>query len=149
MIDFVIILSDLCPHVLDTRVQIISEHSSDHYLVLSWIRSHVMGMMLDRPDVPRCVVTTQWECLAEALVCEILYSHLQQNFYSILSEAGDTESEWTMFRPSVTEILEMRKDVQIFLCFFSKIVVYKMSHIFKGINRCIIINVLILVSTSN
>lgn len=109
----------------------------------------MMGMMLDRPNVPRCVVTMQWECLAEALVCEIFYSHLQQNFYSTLSEAGDTESEWTMFRPSVTEILEMRKDVQIFLCFFSKIVVNKMSHIFKGINRCIIINVLILVSTSN
>ncbi|KAK3554884.1 hypothetical protein QTP86_000917 [Hemibagrus guttatus] len=38
MIDFVVVSSDLRPHVLDTRVKRGAELSIDHHLVVSWIR---------------------------------------------------------------------------------------------------------------
>jgi len=38
MIDFVVVSADLRPHVLDTRVRIGAELSTDHHLVVSWIR---------------------------------------------------------------------------------------------------------------
>uniref|UniRef100_A0A3B4UH58 Reverse transcriptase domain-containing protein n=1 Tax=Seriola dumerili TaxID=41447 RepID=A0A3B4UH58_SERDU len=38
MIDFVVVLSDLRPHVLDTRVKRGAELSTDHHLAMSWIR---------------------------------------------------------------------------------------------------------------
>jgi hypothetical protein len=38
MIDFVIVSSDLRPYVLDTRVKRGAELSTDHHLVVSWIR---------------------------------------------------------------------------------------------------------------
>ena len=37
MIDFVVV-SDLQPHVLDTRLKRGAELSTDHYLVVSWLR---------------------------------------------------------------------------------------------------------------
>ncbi|KAI3362737.1 hypothetical protein L3Q82_001804 [Scortum barcoo] len=38
MIDFVVVSSDLRPYVLDTRVKRGAELSTDHHLVVSWIR---------------------------------------------------------------------------------------------------------------
>ncbi|KAI3371782.1 hypothetical protein L3Q82_024331 [Scortum barcoo] len=38
MIDFVVVSSDLWPYVLDTRVKRGAELSTDHHLVVSWIR---------------------------------------------------------------------------------------------------------------
>ena len=38
MIDFVVVSADLRPHVLDTRVKRGAELSTDHHLVVSWIR---------------------------------------------------------------------------------------------------------------
>ncbi len=38
MIDFVVMSSDLRPHVLDTRVKRGAELSTDHHLVVSWLR---------------------------------------------------------------------------------------------------------------
>ncbi|TWW74363.1 Sodium- and chloride-dependent GABA transporter ine [Takifugu flavidus] len=38
MIDFVVVSSDLRPHVLDTRVKRGAELSTDHHLVVSWLR---------------------------------------------------------------------------------------------------------------
>ncbi|TWW53877.1 R2DM Retrovirus-related Pol polyprotein from type II retrotransposable element [Takifugu flavidus] len=38
MIDFVVVSSDLRPHVLDTRVKKRAELSTDHHLVVSWLR---------------------------------------------------------------------------------------------------------------
>jgi len=38
LIDFVIVSADLRPHVLDTRVKRGTELSTDHHLVVSWIR---------------------------------------------------------------------------------------------------------------
>ena len=47
MIDFVIVSSDLRPCVLDTRVKRGAELSTDHHLVVSWVRWQ--GKPLDRP----------------------------------------------------------------------------------------------------
>jgi len=38
MIDFVVVLSDLRPYVLDTQVKRGAELSTDHHLVVSWLR---------------------------------------------------------------------------------------------------------------
>ncbi|TWW77402.1 putative RNA-directed DNA polymerase from transposon BS [Takifugu flavidus] len=47
MIDFVVVSLDLRPHVLDTRVKRGSELSTDHHLVVSWLRW--WGRMPDSP----------------------------------------------------------------------------------------------------
>ena len=49
-IDFVIVSADLRPSVLDTRVKRGAELSTDHHLVVSWIRWR--GKPLDRPGKP-------------------------------------------------------------------------------------------------
>ncbi|KAI3352367.1 hypothetical protein L3Q82_005333 [Scortum barcoo] len=73
MIDFVVVSSDLRPYVLDTRVKRGAELSTDHHLVVSWIRWQ--RRKLDRPGRPK---------------------HSQR-------EAGDIESEWTMFSASIVD----------------------------------------------
>ncbi|XP_076740219.1 uncharacterized protein LOC143418639 [Maylandia zebra] len=101
MIDFVIVSADLRPYVLDTRVKRGAELSTDHHLVVSWIRWR--GKTLDRPGAPKRVVRVCWERLAEAPVREIFNAHLRQSFNSIPRETGDIESEWTMFSVSIAE----------------------------------------------
>ncbi|TWW65116.1 hypothetical protein D4764_21G0000160 [Takifugu flavidus] len=65
MIDFVVVSSNLRPHVLDTRVKRGAELSTDHHLVVSWLRW--WGRMPDRPGRPKRVVRVCWERLAETL----------------------------------------------------------------------------------
>uniref|UniRef100_A0A669BJZ3 Reverse transcriptase domain-containing protein n=1 Tax=Oreochromis niloticus TaxID=8128 RepID=A0A669BJZ3_ORENI len=101
MIDFVIVSPDLRPYVLDTRVKRGAELSTDHHLVVSWIRWR--GRTLDRPGAPKRVVRVCWERLAEAPVRKIFNAHLRQSFNSIPRETGDIESEWTMFSVSIAE----------------------------------------------
>uniref|UniRef100_A0A669C209 Reverse transcriptase domain-containing protein n=1 Tax=Oreochromis niloticus TaxID=8128 RepID=A0A669C209_ORENI len=101
MIDFVIVSPDLRPYVLDTRVKRGAELSTDHHLVVSWIRWR--GRTLDRPGAPKRVVRVCWERLAEAPVREIFNAHLRQSFNNISRETGDIESEWTMFSVSIAE----------------------------------------------
>ena len=101
MIDFVIVSSDLRPYVLDTRVKRGAELSTDHYLVVSWLRW--WGRMPVRPGRPKRVVRVCWERLAESPVRRSFNSHLRQNFEHIPGEVGDIESEWTMFRSSIVE----------------------------------------------
>jgi len=50
LIDFVIVSADLRSHVLDTRVKRGAELSTDHHLVVSWIRWR--GRRPDRPGKP-------------------------------------------------------------------------------------------------
>ncbi|KAI3373332.1 hypothetical protein L3Q82_006630 [Scortum barcoo] len=98
MIDFVVVSSDLRPYVLDTRVKRGAELSTDHHLVVSWIRWQ--WRKLDRPGRPKRIVRVCWERLAdEPSVREVFNSHLRENFSQIPreAEAGDIESEWTMF----------------------------------------------------
>ncbi|KAI3355863.1 hypothetical protein L3Q82_004416 [Scortum barcoo] len=73
MIDFVVVSSDLRPYVLDTRVKRGAELSTDHHLVVSWIHGW-QRRKLDLAD------------LADP---------------NIPREAGDIESEWTMFSASI------------------------------------------------
>ncbi|KAK3528647.1 hypothetical protein QTP70_006352, partial [Hemibagrus guttatus] len=54
MIDLVIVSSDLRPHVLDTRVKRGVELSTDHHLVVSWIR--LRRRMPDRLGRPKRIV---------------------------------------------------------------------------------------------
>lgn len=53
-------------------------------LMMSWIKW--WGKMLDRPEVPKCIVKVYWECLAGALVHEIYNSRIPK-------VSGDTESK--------------------------------------------------------
>ncbi|TWW69209.1 hypothetical protein D4764_18G0000150 [Takifugu flavidus] len=101
MIDFVVVSSDLRPHVLDTRVKRGAELSTDHHLVVSWLRW--WGRMPDRPGMPKRVVRVCWERLAESPVRRSFNSHLQESFDHAPGEAGDIESEWTMFCASIVE----------------------------------------------
>uniref|UniRef100_A0A8C6K918 Endonuclease/exonuclease/phosphatase domain-containing protein n=1 Tax=Nothobranchius furzeri TaxID=105023 RepID=A0A8C6K918_NOTFU len=64
MIDFVVVSSDLRPYVLDTRAKRGTELSTDHHLVVSWIRWQ--GKMLRRPGRPKRIVRVCWERLADA-----------------------------------------------------------------------------------
>ena len=101
MIDFVVVSSDLRPHVLDTRVKRGAELSTDHYLVVSWLRWR--GRMPDRPGRPKRIVRVCWERLAESPVRRSFNSHLRESFEHVPGEAGDIESEWAMFRSSIVE----------------------------------------------
>ncbi|KAI3376944.1 hypothetical protein L3Q82_000185 [Scortum barcoo] len=101
MIDFVVVSSDLQPYVLDTRVKRGAELSTDHHLVVSWIRWR--RRKLDRPGRPKRIVRVCWERLAEPSVREVFNSHLRKSFSQIPREAGDIESEWTMFSASIVD----------------------------------------------
>ncbi|KAI3363612.1 hypothetical protein L3Q82_001244 [Scortum barcoo] len=101
MIDFVVVSSDLRPYVLDTRVKRGAELLTDHHLVVSWIRWQ--RRKLDRPGRPKHIVRVCWERLAEPSVREVFNSHLRKSFSQIPREAGDIESEWTMFSASIVD----------------------------------------------
>ncbi|KAK3537553.1 hypothetical protein QTP70_013786 [Hemibagrus guttatus] len=101
MINLVFVLSDLWPHVLDTRVKRGAELSTDHHLVVSWIR--LWRRMPDRIDRPKCIVRVCWECLADPSVWGVFNSHLRESFNQIPREVGDIESEWTMFSSSIVD----------------------------------------------
>ncbi|TWW77426.1 hypothetical protein D4764_12G0008160 [Takifugu flavidus] len=98
MIDFVVVSSDLRPHVMVKRG---AELSTDHHLVVSWLRW--WGRMPDRPGRPKCIVRVCWERLAESPVRRSFNSHLWESFDHVPGEAGDIESEWTVFRASIVE----------------------------------------------
>ncbi|TWW61046.1 hypothetical protein D4764_05G0011360 [Takifugu flavidus] len=57
--------------------------------------------MPDRPGRPKRVVRVCWERLAESPVRRSFNSCLRESFDHVLGEAGDIESEWTMFRASI------------------------------------------------
>ncbi|KAK3543164.1 hypothetical protein QTP70_012267 [Hemibagrus guttatus] len=89
MIDLVVMSSDLRPHVLDTRVKRGAELSTDHHLVVSWIR--LRRRMPDRLGRPKRIVRG------------VFNSHLRESFNQIPREVGDIESEWTMFSSSIVD----------------------------------------------
>ncbi|KAK0131117.1 hypothetical protein N1851_034192 [Merluccius polli] len=87
--DFVVVSSDLRPHVLDTRAKRGAELSTDHHLVVSWLRW--WGRMPVRPGRPKRIVRVCWERLASP-VRESFNSHLRESFDHVPGEAGDIES---------------------------------------------------------
>ena len=86
MIDFVVVSSDLRPHVLDTRAKRGVELSSDHNLVVSWLRW--WGRMPVRPGRPKRIVRVCWEHLAESPVRESFNSHIRESFDHVPGEAS-------------------------------------------------------------
>ncbi|KAK3569395.1 hypothetical protein QTP86_027811 [Hemibagrus guttatus] len=86
MIDLVVVSSDLWPHVLDTRVKRGAELSTDHHLVVSWIR--LWRRMPDRLGRPKCIVRVCWERLADPSVRGVFNSHLRESFNQIPREVG-------------------------------------------------------------
>ncbi|KAK3550620.1 hypothetical protein QTP70_001026 [Hemibagrus guttatus] len=101
MIDIVVVSSDLRPHVLDTRVKRGVELSTDHHLVVSWIR--LRRRMPDRLGRPKSIVRVCWERLADPSVRGVFNSHLRESFNQMPREVGDIESEWTMFSSSIVD----------------------------------------------
>ncbi|KAK3531113.1 hypothetical protein QTP70_011063 [Hemibagrus guttatus] len=101
MIDLVVMSSDLRPHVLDTRVKRGAELSTDHHLVVSWIR--LRRRMPDRLGRPKRIVRVCWERLADPSVRGVFNSHLRESFNQIPREVGDIESEWTMLSSSIVD----------------------------------------------
>ncbi|KAK3572306.1 hypothetical protein QTP86_030244 [Hemibagrus guttatus] len=101
MIDLVVVSSDLRPHVLDTRVKRWVELSTDHHLVVSWIR--LQRRMPDRLGRPKRIVRVCWERLADPSARGVFNSHLRESFNQIPREVGDIESEWTMFSSSIVD----------------------------------------------
>ncbi|KAK3513794.1 hypothetical protein QTP70_028888 [Hemibagrus guttatus] len=101
MIDLVVMSSDLRPHVLDTWVKRGAELSTDHHLVVSWIR--LRRRMPDRLGRPKRIVRVCWERLADPSVRGVFNSHLRESFNQIPREVGDIESEWTMFSSSIVD----------------------------------------------
>ena len=99
MIDFVIVSSDLRSSVSDTRVKRGAELSTDHYLVVSWIRWR--GRRPERLGRPKRIVRVCWEHLAEPSVRAVFNTHLRESFSQVPGEVGDIESEWTMFSTSI------------------------------------------------
>ncbi|TWW78236.1 R2DM Retrovirus-related Pol polyprotein from type II retrotransposable element [Takifugu flavidus] len=59
--------------------------------------------MPDRPGRPKRVVRVCWERLAESPVRRSFNSRLRESFDHVPGEAGDIESEWTVFRASIVE----------------------------------------------
>ncbi|KAK3528882.1 hypothetical protein QTP70_012074 [Hemibagrus guttatus] len=100
MIDLVVVSADLRPHVLDTRVKRGAKLSTDHHLVVSWIR---LRRMPDRLGRPKHIVRVCWERLADPSVRGVFNYHLRESFNQIPSEVGDIESEWTMFSSSIVD----------------------------------------------
>ncbi|KAK3549912.1 hypothetical protein QTP86_015528 [Hemibagrus guttatus] len=101
MIDLVAVSSDLRPHVLDIQVKRGAELSTNHHLVVSWIR--LQRRMPDRLGRPKHIVKVCWECLADPSVRGVFNSHLWESFNQIPREVGDIESEWTMFSSSIVD----------------------------------------------
>ena len=100
MIDFIVVSSDLRPHVLDTRAKRGAELSTDHHLVVSRLRW--WGRMLVRPGRPKRIVRVCWERLGR-VSCqrELQIPPSGRALTMYRGEAGDIESEWAMFLASI------------------------------------------------
>ncbi|KAI3371455.1 hypothetical protein L3Q82_024056 [Scortum barcoo] len=82
-----------------------AELSTDHHLVVGWIRWR--GRMPDRPGRPKRIVRVCWERLAEEPVQMVFNSHLQQSFDCIPRVVADMESEWALFCATIVEVAAM------------------------------------------
>ncbi|KAK3509001.1 hypothetical protein QTP70_015948 [Hemibagrus guttatus] len=101
MIDLVIVSSDLRPHVLDTQVKRGAELSTDHHLVVSWIR--LRRRMPDRLGRPKRIVRVCWERLADPSVRGGFQIPPPGEFQPDPEGGWGLESEWTMFPSSIVD----------------------------------------------
>lgn len=82
-----------------------SMRETDHHLVVSWICWR--GRRLDRPGGPKCIVRLCWDHLAGSPAREVFNSHIQKSFTHLLKEAGNIESEWSMFSASIADAVAL------------------------------------------
>ncbi|KAI3373777.1 hypothetical protein L3Q82_022366 [Scortum barcoo] len=102
MIDFVVVSSDLRPYVLDTRVKRGAELSTDHHLVVSWIRWQ--RRKLDRPGRPKRIVRVCWERVwPSPLSGRSSTPTSGRASHRFRGRLEDIESEWTMFSASIVD----------------------------------------------
>ncbi|TWW60624.1 R2 Retrovirus-related Pol polyprotein from type I retrotransposable element [Takifugu flavidus] len=115
MIDFVVVSSDLRPHVLDTRVKRGAELSTDHHLVVSWLRW--WGRMPDRPGRPKRVVRVCWE--RESPVRRSFNSRLRESFDHVRGRRGTLSGWWCCrggnartrwWTPAVRDAVKLKKE---------------------------------------
>jgi len=75
---FVVVPADLLPHVLDTWVKRGAELSTDHHLVVSWIRW--CGRLPNIPGQPKRVVRVKALCMCfpfcKGMNCPIMHSFI-------------------------------------------------------------------------
>lgn len=102
MTDFMVVSSNLQPHVLDTWVKRRAELSTSHHLLVSWLSR--WERMLVRPGRPKLILRVCWERLAQSPVRMSFNSHPQKNFDHVQGEVGDVESEWTKLHASIVEL---------------------------------------------
>ena len=84
-----------------------AELSTDHHLVVSWIRWQ--GKTPRRPGRPKRVVRVCWERLAEEPVKLVFDSHLRQSFDHVPVVVGNMESEWALFRTAIVEAMVLSR----------------------------------------
>ncbi|KAI3356013.1 hypothetical protein L3Q82_017286, partial [Scortum barcoo] len=106
MIDFVVVSSDLWLYVLDTRVKRGAELSTDHHLVVSWIRWQ--RRKLDRPGQTQTYCEGLLGTSGRAL-CQggLQLPPPEKLLTDSKREAGDIESEWTMFSASIVDAWQL------------------------------------------
>ncbi|TWW76582.1 hypothetical protein D4764_13G0012440 [Takifugu flavidus] len=109
MIDFVVVSSDLRPHVLDTRVTRGAELSTDHQLVASWLQW--WGRMPDRPGRPKRVVRagdieSEWTMFRASIVeaADQCYGHKVDG----ACRGGNARTRW--WTPAVRDAVKLKKE---------------------------------------
>ncbi|KAI3359258.1 hypothetical protein L3Q82_002778 [Scortum barcoo] len=102
MIDFVVVSSDLRPYVLDTRVKRGAElvNRSPPGGELDPLAEEEVGQTWQTQTYCEGLLGTSGRALS---VREVFNSHLRKSFSQIPREAGDIESEWTMFSASIVD----------------------------------------------
>lgn len=63
-----------------------------------------LGKRLHMPHRPKDIARVCWGHLAEPSAREVFNSHMQKNLTQIPRDAGDIESEWTMFSASIADV---------------------------------------------
>ncbi|KAI3373348.1 hypothetical protein L3Q82_006650 [Scortum barcoo] len=103
MIDFVVVSSDLRPYVLDTRVKRGAELSTDHHLVVSWLRWQ--RRKLDRPGRPKRMCEGLLGTSGRALCQGGLQLPPPEELLTDSEGGWETlsEPEWTMFSASIVD----------------------------------------------
>ncbi|KAI3362586.1 hypothetical protein L3Q82_001673 [Scortum barcoo] len=92
----------------NTRVKRGAELSTDHHLVVSWIRWQ--RRKLDRPGRPKAYCEGLLGTSGRAL-CQggLQLPPPEELLHRFLREAGDIESEWTMFSASIVVDVTVRE----------------------------------------
>ncbi|KAI3368369.1 hypothetical protein L3Q82_007835 [Scortum barcoo] len=102
-----VVSSDLRPYVLDTRVKRGAELSTDHHLVVSWIRWQ--RRKLDRPGRPKAycegLLGTSWPSPLSGRSSTPTSGRASHSFRGRL---GTLNPEWTMFSASIVDAVTVR-----------------------------------------